>query len=100
MRPMTDVVLDGTRIRTEADLHRELADQLDLGPFYGRNLAALRDRLEHDVERPVRLVWRSSRESRAQLGDALFDRVVDLLARIADDVASRGWEERFELVLE
>lgn len=48
----------------------------------------------------MRLVWRSSKESRAQLGDALFDRIVDLLTRIADDDASRGWDERFELVLE
>lgn len=45
MRGMAEVVIDGSQIVQEADLHRTLAAQLEFGDYYGRNLAALCDRL-------------------------------------------------------
>ena len=67
----------------------------DFGPYYGRNLSALRDRLSTDVERPVHLLWHDAELSRAQLGADLFDRI----RRILDDVVAQdegfGWDERF-----
>jgi ribonuclease inhibitor len=51
-----NVVIDGREVRTEADLHRILERPLELGEYYGRNLAALRDRLLTDVPRLERLV--------------------------------------------
>ncbi|MBF6467836.1 barstar family protein [Nocardia beijingensis] len=58
------VTIDGARIRTDADLHRALWAPLDFGPYYGRNLNALWDRLTTDVERPVEIVWKNSGTSR------------------------------------
>ncbi|WP_306324805.1 barstar family protein [Streptomyces venezuelae] len=47
------IAIDGTRIGSQADLHRFLAGPLGFGPYYGHNLNALWDRLSRDVERPV-----------------------------------------------
>jgi ribonuclease inhibitor len=97
---MRQVLLDGTKIDTELDLHRELARQLEFGQYYGNNLAALRDRLETDVERPVKLVWKDSQMSRDRLGEALFARVVKIFTDVAAQDAAYGWTDRFEFNLE
>ncbi len=96
---MTEAVLDGTKIDTELDVHRELTEQLDFGPYYGNNLAALRDRLETDVERPVRLVWINSATSRRRLGEDLFGRIVKLFNDVASQDREYGWTDRFEFDL-
>ncbi|CAM3415573.1 barstar family protein [Isoptericola cucumis] len=97
---MVDVILDGTGIRSELDLHQALERQLDFGPYYGRNLAALRDRLSNDIERPIHIFWRNAEESRSSLGDELYAKIIRLFARIAEEDASYGWDERFEFSLE
>ncbi|WP_370248636.1 barstar family protein [Nocardioides sp.] len=48
-------VLDGARLRTEADLHDVLARDLDLPEHYGRNLDALADVLR-DLP-PAVVLW-------------------------------------------
>lgn len=93
------VVLDGTAIRTEADFHRQLARLLDFGPYYGRNLDALWDRLSRDVERPVELIWENSAASRAALGDVLFDTVVKLMTEAQQHDIDAGYNERFTVEL-
>ncbi|WP_229068813.1 barstar family protein [Actinoplanes sp. DH11] len=92
---MTTVVLRGREIASELDLHRALAAALDFGPYYGKNLDALWDRLTTDVERPVHLVWQESSESRRQLGDELFDKIVALLRDVAASDVTAGYAERF-----
>ncbi|SDG38029.1 ribonuclease inhibitor [Lentzea fradiae] len=87
---MAVVELDGSHLRSEADVHRELARLLDFGPFYGHNLDALWDRLTTDVPRPVHLVWLHAEASRTAIGPSL-DRVLKLL----DDVVA--WDERLDL---
>lgn len=96
---MTEVIIDGGELYTEADLHRQLAAQLELGDYYGRNLAALRDRLLADVPRPVRLIWTNSELSRSRLGDDFFEKVRDLLEEVAEQDIEFGWEDRFEYQL-
>lgn len=96
---MGDVTIDGALIHSERDLHRQLEAQLELGDHYGRNLAALRDRLLADVPRPVRLIWRDSATSRKQLGDEFFIRVTALLEEVAQQDVEFGWDERFEYLL-
>ncbi|WP_127502350.1 barstar family protein [Actinoplanes solisilvae] len=82
------VVLDGNRVKSEADLHRELARLLDFGPHYGANLDALWDRLSTDVERPVHLYWAASAVSRAAIGSLVFDRIERVLrATVEQDAA-------------
>ena len=95
-----EIVIDGGSIGDEMDFHRAVARQVDLGEYYGWNLAALRDRFEVDVPRPVRLVWRNSEISRQNLGAETFSRIQRVLEEVVDQDLSFGWDERFEFVLE
>ncbi|WP_432751950.1 barstar family protein [Streptomyces sp. JL2001] len=92
------VEIDGTRVRTQADLHRLLAGALDFGPYYGANLNALWDRLTTDVERPVDLVWRHSETSRALMGKEEFTQVQDLLLEVQRQDESFDRSDRFTVL--
>ena len=93
------VELDGLEIASELDLHRAFETQLEFGDSYGRNLAALRDRLSTDVPRPVRVVWTDSEHSRRRLGETLFNDVCEILADVADQDRRFDWTDRFEFDL-
>ncbi|MBA0169557.1 barstar family protein [Pectobacterium sp. CFBP8739] len=92
------IILDGLSIRTEADFHRALSDLLDFGPYYGRNLDALKDRLCNDVERPVTLIWQNAGQSRAYLGDA-FDKITAILEKVKEQDIAFNFDEKFDYVL-
>jgi ribonuclease inhibitor len=96
---MSDVTLDGEAIHSESDLHEALEAQLEFGDHYGRNLAALRDRLLTDVPRPTRLIWHHSDVSRDRLGANLFSRVVAIFEEAARQDVNFGWVDRFEFEL-
>ena len=100
MATMTNVLIDGKSIHSELDLHTTLEKQLEFGEYYGRNLAALRDRLTTDIERPVNLTWRDSEFSRSELGEELFSRITAIFQSIAAQDVEYGWDERFEFHLE
>ncbi|WP_344505903.1 barstar family protein [Dactylosporangium maewongense] len=89
------VELDGNRIHSEADFHRQAAALLNFGPYYGANLDALWDRLSKDVQRPVRLVWNAARASRAAMGSRAFKRIEDVLRAAAAEDVAYGWTDRF-----
>jgi ribonuclease inhibitor len=93
------VTLNGRKIETESDVHDTLATALEFGPHYGNNLAALWDRLTTDVERPVKVVWLESTQSRKNLGGELFERIIRLMRDVEEQDKSFGWEERFSLEL-
>jgi ribonuclease inhibitor len=97
---MSDVLIDGDDIYSEHDLHRILEGQLEFGDHYGRNLAALRDRLLADVPGPVRLIWNNSSISRSRLGEELFTRITAVFEEAAQQDVDFGWEERFEFQLD
>ncbi|MEV6895411.1 barstar family protein [Kribbella sp. NPDC051137] len=97
---MGTVLIDGRDVFSERDLHRILERQLEFGDYYGRNLAALRDRLLADVPRPVRLVWTNSAVSRSRLGEELFARIKAVLEEVVQQDIDLGWEDRFEFLLE
>ncbi len=90
-----DVIIQGNEISCEEDLHKFLRERLDFGPYYGNNLAALRDRLSSDVERPVCLIWRNAGSSREALGRELFDRIIGIFQFVEEQDNSFGWDERF-----
>ncbi|MEY9872858.1 ribonuclease inhibitor [Streptacidiphilus sp. MAP12-33] len=94
------VVIDGLLVRSEADLHEALARVLDFGPYYGRNLNALWDRLSTDVERPVELVWQHSAASKEAMGAEVFEKISSLLVRVMEQDESFGLEERLTLRFE
>lgn len=90
-----NVLLDGTAISTERELHEALAAQLEFGDFYGWNLAALRDRLMTDVPRPVRVIWENADASRSRLGDDVFGRICSVFEEAQAQDLEFGWTERF-----
>jgi ribonuclease inhibitor len=94
-----EIVIEGNEIKCEADLHKMLRERLDFGPHYGNNLAAMRDRLSSDVERPVTLIWMNSDSSREALGNDLFDRVVAVFRFVEEQDKMFGWDERFTFVV-
>jgi ribonuclease inhibitor len=94
------VTIDGSLIRSESDLHDALAGELDFGPYYGRNLDALWDRLSTDVERPVELIWENSGASKAILGVEVFEKISSVLIRVMDQDESFGLDERFTVRFE
>lgn len=93
-----DIIVDGLEIYTESDVHRVLANLLDFGPYYGRNLDALWDRLSTDVERPVRIVWLHSDLSKQRLGE-FFDRIIQILERTKQQDIQFCWDDKFDYVL-
>lgn len=95
-----DVVVEGDQIVDVDKLHRFLAEALDFGPYYGRNMSALWDRLTTDVERPVDLVWRHSEQSRLAIGDEVFGRVRSLLLEVEEMDLARPAGRRFTVRFE
>jgi len=71
-------------------VHRSLERQLELGEYYGRNIAALRDRLLTDVPPPVRIVWLGSRIRPSRLGENTFDKIVGVGPSVST-CANEGW---------
>ncbi len=95
-----DVILPGNAIKSEGDLHRLLSEKLDFGPYYGSNLAALWDRLTTDVERPVRLIWKDADLSRAEIGNELFVKIVDMFRDVEEQDRELGRADIFTFIIE
>ncbi|WP_411835989.1 barstar family protein [Pseudomonas chlororaphis subsp. aurantiaca] len=74
------IKLDGSKIKSEADFHKQLALSLDVREFYGHNLNALWDLLSANVERPIELIWENSNMSRENMGDA-YEKIITILER-------------------
>ncbi|MBK3629688.1 barstar family protein [Streptomyces sp. MBT49] len=94
------VEIHGESIGSPDAFHRVLAEELDFGPYYRPNLAALWDRLSADVERPVELVWRDSEASKDAMGVSAFGDLRDLLLRVQQQDEDFGWEDRFTVRFE
>ncbi|CNI06945.1 Ribonuclease inhibitor [Yersinia aldovae] len=97
---MTDheIILDGNRIHSSDDFHNILFQELDLGPYYGKNLNALWDRLSTDIERPVKIIWLNSEFSKKVLGE-YFDKIVQIFEQVKQQDIKFNWDERFDYML-
>lgn len=93
-----EIEIDGEKVITELDFHRELARVLDVQEFYGYNLDALWDLLSAGVDRPVRLVWRNSEVSKQRMG-LVFERIQEILERVTLQDEKFGWEDKFTYLL-
>ncbi|MBY4890743.1 barstar family protein [Pantoea sp. DY-15] len=93
-----EIILEGTDISEESDVHRLLAEALNFGPYYGRNLDALWDRLSTDTERPVKIIWLDSELSKNRLGDR-FEKILKIFERTKKQDIDFGWDERFDYEL-
>src|SRR5262245_50403421 len=92
--------LQGNSIKSEGDLHQALDEIFDFGPYYGRNLAALWDRLTTDVPRPVHLIWADSALSRAKMGEDTFIGIVKVFQDVEQQDRDLERTERFVFVCE
>ncbi|MGH1594261.1 barstar family protein [Yersinia proxima] len=97
---MTDreIILDGNRIHSSDDFHNILSQELDLGPYYGKNLNALWDRLSTDIERPVKIIWLNSEFSKKVLGE-YFDKIVEIFEQVKQQDIRSNWDEKFDYML-
>jgi ribonuclease inhibitor len=85
-----NIKIDGKAIFTEYDFHRQIAQLLDFGEYYGNNLDALWDILTTDVERPVNLIWDNSAISRKNLGGEIFQKIVKVLQDV------QAWDKKWD----
>ena len=86
-------------LQTVTDLHKELAEHLDFGPYYGSNLSALWDVITTEVERPLTIVLHNVDQGRETLG-VEFDRLLDVLRRVAEEDTAKPSTSRFRLEIE
>ncbi|SUW65721.1 Ribonuclease inhibitor [Buttiauxella agrestis] len=93
-----DIIIDGLHIYTESDVHRVLAELLDFGPYYGRNLDALWDRLSTDIERPIKITWLNSGLSKERLGES-FEKIIQIFERTKQQDIKFSWDDKFDYVL-
>ncbi|ELY4133027.1 barstar family protein, partial [Cronobacter turicensis] len=90
---MTEIILDGKKIENELEFHSVMSDLLNFGPYYGRNLDALWDRLSTDVERPVKIIWLNSDLSRNNLGYSC-DQIIKIFERTRQQDIGFDWDEK------
>ncbi|XVV14357.1 barstar family protein [Actinoplanes sp. CA-131856] len=88
------VVIDGRFVLDEADLQARLAGAFGYGPFYGRDLAALRDRLAAGDPRPLELTWIHADSIRLALGGATFLAYLAVLEAVEIADERKPWDER------
>jgi ribonuclease inhibitor len=93
------IEIDGKKILSESEFHKEIAEALKFGPYYGNNLNALWDVLTLDVERPIRLLWKDADISR-QAMPSKFTQIIELLREVEIQDAEYNSADRFELVLD
>ena len=62
-----EIIIDGTTINSEEDLHDFFAKSFSLPDWYGRNLDALWDVLTGMVDMPLTIIWRNSEISKHRI---------------------------------
>ncbi len=74
-------ILNGKAIHSLDDFYDEIAGQLSLPAYFGRNLDALWDVLSTEVEGPVEVIWQSAQTSKEAMGED-FEKVVKVLKEV------------------
>lgn len=95
---VNEFCLDGACVISEKEFHSIISLSLNFGPYYGKNLDALWDRLSTDIERPVKIIWLNSDLSRVGLGN-YFDKVIEVFERVKLQDLNFNWEEKFDYEL-
>ena len=92
------IELDGLSISSEQDFHKRIASAFSVAQYYGNNLNALCDLLSTDVERPIEIVWKNSKESEQSMGET-FKKIISIFERTKNQDISLGLDEKFEYKL-
>jgi ribonuclease inhibitor len=88
MKSVKEIVfLDGDEIKTEFDFHKKIGNIFKGEDFingYGYNLDALWDIATSGAGLNLELHWQGAEESRRNLGDEYFYKIINVLERIED----------------
>lgn len=95
---VSEFYLDGACVLSEKEFHSIISLSLNFGPYYGKNLDALWDRLSTDIERPIKIIWLNSELSRMGLG-SYFDKIIEVFEKVKLQDLNFNWEEKFDYVL-
>jgi len=91
------IVIDVNDFTTEKEMHNVLTEKLNFGPYYGKNLYALRDFVS-DIERPIELVWMNSDVSASNLG-SVFDYIVKIFKDAEQHDKDSEYNDKLTIVL-
>ena len=72
-----ELIIDGSKILSEEDFHKAVAEGLSLPSWYGKNLDALWDALTGLVERPLKITWIHADQSKEKL--PRYEKIISLL---------------------
>ena len=93
-----EIIIDGTTINSEEDLHDFFAKSFSLPDWYGRNLDALWDVLTGMVDMPLTIIWRNSEISKQRLAN--YEKFVSLLKDVELKYQPYGESRAFKLIIE
>ena len=95
------VILDGSKINSENDFHKLMAELLDFGSFYGENLDALWDMMSGGMGDNVILHWVKSQHSKIALGESCYENIILLFHDVKEFNKTAGrLEKGFDYLLE
>lgn len=86
-------LLSGNMLSSLDDVYNELARQLSLPSYFGRNLDALWDVLSTDIKGPFEIVWQQAAASRQAMGKE-YGRIIKVLRRLEKE------RDDFSLIVE
>jgi len=90
-----ELIIDGSKIASEEDLHDAISKGLALPNWYGRNLDALWDVLTGMVGRPLELIWLNSEQSKKIL--PRYEQILSLFREVELQDQQSNRVERFTL---
>ncbi len=93
-----EIIIDGTAINSEEDLHDFFAKSLSLPDWYGRNLNALWDVLTGMIDMPLTIIWRNSEISKHRIFN--FEQIISVLKKVELRFKPYGESRAFKLILE
>lgn len=92
-----NIEIYGNQIKSELEFHNEIARQLNVENYYGKNLDALWELLSIGVERPINLVWIDANTSRNRISS--FETIISVLERVKEQDEQFEWEDKFTFTL-
>ena len=92
-----NIEIYGNQIKSELEFHNEIARQLNVENYYGKNLDALWDLLSTGVERPINLVWIDANTSQKRISS--FEKIVSILESVKEQDEQFEWEDKFTFTL-
>ena len=90
-----ELLIDGSKIMSEEDFHKTVAEGLDLPSWYGKNLDALWDALTGMVGRPLKITWIHAEQSKERL--PMYEKIISLLRDVEEQDKQFKRSEFFSL---